>query len=126
MKETRDLEQQRQATGLGQLLRAPFPVSRLHAGLHGGPGLTVDLLRFVGGRDAYEAALSATNTNQAQQRHVVSVVQASGSGKTRLAYPGVEETRLTVLARVWKQTQAFAPAWAAYQALARHWASWPC
>lgn len=123
MKESQDLEHQRLATGLNELLLRPFPISRLDADKNGTPALAAELLSYVGSRHAYEAALSSTNTNQAQQRHIVSVVQASGSGKTRLAYPGVEESRLVVLVRVWKQKQAFAPAWAAYEELCRHWAS---
>ena len=77
----------------------------------------------MGDYTAYSDALAATNTNQAQQRHVVAVVQASGSGKTRLAFADGMDSRLVILARIWKQKQAYTPGWSAYIALAQHWAS---
>jgi len=107
----------------GPLLRKPFPVSRLDSPAAGAPGLAADFLPYKGSHAAYSSALASTNVNQVQQRHVVAVVQASGSGKTRLAYADGQGTRLVVIARVWKQMGAYSPAWARYNKLAQHWAT---
>lgn len=123
MEASANLEEQRKRTGLGDLLLKPWPTSRLDAGAEQPPSLAAELLPYVGDYRDYEDALRSTNTNQAQQRHIVAVVQASGSGKTRLAYADGLSTRLVVLARVWKQKASFTPSWATFMLLASHWAS---
>jgi len=107
----------------GPLLRKPFPISRLDSPAAGTPGLAAEFLPYKGSHAAYSSALASTNVNQAQKQHVVAVVQASGSGKTRLAYADGQEVRLVVIARVWKQQQTYTPAWERYDDLAKHWAT---
>lgn len=121
---SRNLEEQRAIAGA--ILQRPFPISRLDAVEVEGtaPGLATDFFPYKGSHTAYSNALASINTKQAQQRRVVAVVQASGSGKTRLAYADGQEGRLVVIARVWKQgPDRFTPAWAHYSNLASHWAS---
>ena len=99
-----DLDEQRVMAG--PLVRKPFPISRLE-GLAGcAPGLATEFLPYKGSHAAYSAALESTHVNQVQQRHVVAVVQASGSGKTRLAYADGQDARVVVVARVWMQKRA--------------------
>jgi hypothetical protein len=123
MVESSDLTAQQKRTGLGALLRRPWPISRLDATETGRPALSADLLPFVGSCRSYTDAMASTNTNSAQQRHVVVVVQASGAGKTRLAVADGLSTRLVVIVRVYKQTQNFAPGWNTYISLSKHWES---
>lgn len=118
-----DIQAQRARTGLGELLLRPFPISRLDATLAGRPALSVDLLPFVGSFSSYSNAMASTNTNSVQQRHVVTVVQASGAGKTRLAFADGAISRLVIVIHVYKQTQSFAPGWDTFLALAHHWES---
>ena len=121
--ESSDLAAQRKRTGLGALLRRPWPISRLDATETGRPALSADLLFFVGSFRSYTDAMASMNTNSAQQRQVVVVVQASGAGKTRLAVADGMSTRLVVIVRVYKQTQSFAPGWSTYISLSKHWES---
>lgn len=118
-----DLKEQRARTGLGKLLRRSWPVSQLDAKSDGSPAVALEFLPYVGSFDDFTRALSATNTDQPQQRHIVTVVQASGSGKTRLAYAEGMRASFVILVRVWKQKQEFAPAWLSLVKLAEHWAS---
>jgi hypothetical protein len=54
---------------------------------------------------------------------VLAVVQASGSGKTRLAYKAGEHGWFVVLIRLWKQQAGcLTAAWKAFAELAREWA----
>jgi hypothetical protein len=123
-----DLDDQRARTGLGNLLLRALPLSQLDAGPLQKPGLAAEFLPYVGGFDEYTAALRTTSKVGNQQKaHVVAVVQASGSGKTRLTYADGQAERLVVLARVQKRKGALTPAWEDFMQLCKHWESvLPC
>lgn len=117
-----DLADQRARTGLGTLLLHALPLSQLDAIRPQKPGLAAEFLPYVGGFDEYTAALRTTSTAGNQQKaHVVAVVQATGSGKTRLAYADGQGERLVVLARV--QKEGLTPAWVDFMQLGKHWES---
>lgn len=119
-----DLDDQRARTGLGNLLRRALPLSQLDAGALKKPGLAAEFLPYVGGFDAYTAALRTTSTVGSQQKALmVAVVQATGSGKTRLAYADGQRESLVVLARVQKQKGSFTPVWEEFMQLGHHWES---
>lgn len=116
-----NLEDQRAMTGLGDLLLAPLPLTRLDAQSGRKPGLAAEFLPYVGSFKQYAAALQTTSAvGDLQKAHVVAVVQASGSGKTRLAYADGQNERLVVLARVFKE-KAFTPVWDVFMKLSNHW-----
>lgn len=69
-----DIDTQRAMTGLGDLLRQPFPLR--------GSTLAPHLMPPHGGCAAYSAALGPDNTNAAGKRRMVALAQTAGGGKT--------------------------------------------
>jgi hypothetical protein len=115
---------QRLRTGLGDLLKSPLPLSTLDARPGATPILADEFLPYEGSYDEYALALRKVTTGREQKRHVVAVAQASGSGKTRLAYALGMSRALVVVVHIAKQgTQAFTPAWQTFLDVARNWAA---
>lgn len=118
-----NLQLQRTSTGLGSLLLAPLPLSSLDSAIDSPPVLAAELLPYVGSFKSYEEAVANSYGGRQQKRHVVAVVQASGSGKSRLAYAVGMASTLVVFVRIQKQHTGLTPAWARYGDLARDWSA---
>lgn len=105
------LEDQQQR--LGPILKAALPVSRVDSVGDGLPELVTELLPYVGdGTKNFHALLMTAGGGRQQQRHAIVVTQASGSGKSRLAYEeGTQPTSLTVFVRVLKQGGQLTAPW---------------
>lgn len=97
------LEQQKARLGLE--LSAPLPLSSLD-GTVDDPVFMSEMLKYEGTHDAFSEALTRCLEGNQQQHHVFAVTQASGSGKTKLAYAHGSSTSLMVLVRVVKQSGA--------------------
>jgi len=119
-----DLERQRAASGLGPWLRKAIPVSTLDAaGPSAQPILADEYLPYVGGCKEFLDALDLNTVREQDKWPVLAVVQASGSGKTRLAYKAGEHGWFVVLIRLWKQQAGcLTAAWSTFAELAREWA----
>ena len=119
-----DTEKQRAASGLGQWLRKAIPVSTLDvAGSGAQPILADEYLPYIGGCKEFLDALDLNTVREQDKWPVLAAVQASGSGKTRLAYKAGEHGWFVVLIRLWKQQAGcLTAAWNAFAELAREWA----
>ncbi|RYE84048.1 MAG: hypothetical protein EOO65_02920, partial [Methanosarcinales archaeon] len=110
---------------LGPLLKSPLPVGTLDSA-SGGPTLVSALFPYIGRCDAFNKAVRDSLTLHEQTQYVVAVTQASGSGKTRLAYAEGAETSLTVLIRVAVnsddgEAHNFSKPWAHLHGLVMQW-----
>ena len=96
-----DRERQRTLSNLGEYLRNALPVSTLDAQSNGSqPILADEFLPYVGDcKDFFKTLKTDTMGNQ-QRPPVVAVLQASGSGKTRLAYEAGMHGWFVVLIRL--------------------------
>jgi len=119
-----DLERQRAASGLGPWLRTAIPVSTLDIDLVGSqPILADEYLPYVGSCQKFLDALALSSHREQEKSPVLADVQASGSGKTRLAYKAGEDGWLVVRIRFWKQhAYRLTPAWRKFIGLAGEWA----
>ena len=108
-----DLDAQRAQSSFGEHLRTALPVSTLDARSHLSQFILADeFLPYIGSCSAFLEALQTEGTGAQHRPPVVAVLQASGSGKTRLAYEAGMRGWFVVLVRLWKQTSSQpTPAW---------------
>lgn len=116
---------QRQRYRLGELLLAPLPFSTLDSTTRqpGEPAFANELLHYEGEDSNFSTILDRSKCAPEQLNHVIAVTQASGSGKTKLAYAQGTKSSLMVIIRVVGQNGTFLPAWQAYLAMAEGWAT---
>jgi hypothetical protein len=99
----------------GPLLKQPLPLSLLDSRGRPIPQLATELMPYAGkGPEQFHNDLVAATSFRDQQRNVVVVTQASGSGKSRLAYAEGMTESLVVFVRIAMQGDKLAPPWKAY------------
>jgi hypothetical protein len=89
---------------LGPMLRNALPLSSIDGKPGGSPVFASEMLRYEGDFSEFTRALEVTTTSRVQLHHILVVTQASGSGKTKLAYAEGMSGSLVVLIRVVKQS----------------------
>jgi hypothetical protein len=117
MFEIGSLEAQR--ARLGNALKAPLPLSSLDAASPARPVLATELLAYEGSFDTFSRALHNSAEGHEQLHRAIAVTQASGSGKTKLAYAEGLRSSLVILVRVVTQNTGFTRPWSEYMELAK-------
>jgi hypothetical protein len=106
-----DLAAQQRLTGLRELLIAPLPISSLDSS-GGVSALAKEYLPYVGSTQQLLTTIQLQRKAANHQRRVFAIAQASGSGKTRLAYAIGKNDCFVILIRIVKQsTQDYVPSW---------------
>lgn len=116
-----DLAQQQTMTRLGDLQKKAFPLARAGPEAGSTPVLAPELLPYTGSWESYRSQLLSWGDSYAP--HSVAVVQAPGSGITRLAYVAGATQCLVIMIRVWTRGGGFTPAWRHFKAFADDWAA---
>src|SRR5262245_26760212 len=98
-----NVDEQRARYPFGNLLRHALPLSQLEVSEGQKPALLTTMLRYEGDASDIAVLCSETPASQ-QQRRIYAVTQASGSGKTKLAYAVGESSQLVVFLRVIKHS----------------------
>lgn len=101
--ETNTLEYQRKATGLGNLLKKPIPITTIDDVLV----LVSELFEHVGDIGNFVGSVQLSALTPAQDKCILAVAQASGSGKTKLAFSTGMKHALVIVIRVAKRGDTF-------------------
>jgi hypothetical protein len=114
------LEAQRARLGPG--LAAPLPITSLDGSVES-PVFMSEMLAYEGSFQDFSESLDRSIVGREQLRTVIAVTQASGSGKTKLAYAQGAATSIMVLIRVIEQSGGRPGAFETFGDLVEKWAA---